>query len=79
VTWGSPHAERAAAARSRRLLPATAREIIAGQGRDRRQTAPQVSERPGRGRKDLVRRVCRPLSSDSERGAGGSLLTFAPR
>src|SRR5258708_40212372 len=32
VTWGSPPAERADAARNRRLLLATAREIIAGQG-----------------------------------------------
>jgi hypothetical protein len=32
VTWGSPRAERADAARNRRLLLATAREIITGQG-----------------------------------------------
>ena len=32
VAWGSPHAERADAARNRQLLLATAREIIAGQG-----------------------------------------------
>jgi len=32
VTWGSPPAERADAARNRRLLLVTAREIIAGQG-----------------------------------------------
>ena len=32
VTWRSPRAERADAARNRRLLLATTREIIAGQG-----------------------------------------------
>ncbi len=32
VTWGSPHAERADAARNRRLLLATAREISPGRG-----------------------------------------------
>ena len=31
VTWGPPRAERADAARNRRLLLVTAREIIAGQ------------------------------------------------
>src|SRR5499426_136977 len=34
VAWGSPPAERADAARNRRHLLATAREIIAGQGAD---------------------------------------------
>ena len=32
VAWGSRRAERADAARNRRLLQATTREIIAGQG-----------------------------------------------
>ena len=32
VTWGPPHAERADAARNRRLLLATARAMIAGHG-----------------------------------------------
>lgn len=34
------------------------------------QAAPQVSERLGQGWEDLVRRVCRPLSSDSDRARG---------
>ena len=35
VTWGPPRAERADAARNRRLLLAAAREIVAGQGADK--------------------------------------------
>ena len=35
VTWGRPRAERADAARNRRLLLAAAREIVAGQGADK--------------------------------------------
>src|ERR1700733_693602 len=55
VTWGPPRAERADAARNRRLLLVTAREIIAGQG------AAQLSmdgpaERAGLGKGTVFRR-----------------------
>ena len=48
VTWGPPRAERADAARNRRLLLATAREIIAREGADRL-TMDGLAERAGLG------------------------------
>src|SRR5271169_5689384 len=55
VTWGPPHAERADAARNRRLLLATAREIIAAQGAGQL-TMDGLAERAGLGKGTVFRR-----------------------
>ena len=55
VTWGAPRAERADAARNRRLLLATAREIIAAQGADQL-TMDGLAERAGLGKGTVFRR-----------------------
>jgi AcrR family transcriptional regulator len=55
VTWGSPHAERADAARNRRLLLATAREMLAEQGADKL-TMDGLAERAGLGKGTVFRR-----------------------
>src|SRR3984893_6850780 len=55
VTWGSPPAERADAARNRRLLLATAREIIAGHGAGQL-TMDGLAERAGLGKGTVFRR-----------------------
>src|SRR5579864_7127830 len=55
VTWGPPPAERADAARNRRLLLATAREIVAGQGADQL-TMDGLAERAGLGKGTVFRR-----------------------
>src|SRR5215813_6593910 len=55
VTWGPPRAERADAARNRRLLLATAREIVAGRGADKL-TMDGLAERAGLGKGTVFRR-----------------------
>src|SRR5258708_22871658 len=55
MTWGSPPAERAGAARNRRLLLATAREIIAGQGAGKL-TMDGLADRAGLGKGTVDRR-----------------------
>src|SRR3984957_10588219 len=53
--WGSPPVERADAARNRRLLLVTAREIIAGQGASQL-TMDGLAERAGLGKGTVFRR-----------------------
>jgi AcrR family transcriptional regulator len=90
VTWGSPHAERADAARNRRLLLVTAREIIAGQGVGQL-TMDGLAKRAGLGKGTVFRRFdtrarifAAPLDDD-ERDfqeqvlAGPRRLALAPR
>ena len=55
VTWGPLRPERADAARNRRLLLATARELIAAQGADRL-TMDGLAERAGLGKGTVFRR-----------------------
>src|SRR3984957_12847886 len=55
VTWGSPRPERADAARNRRLLLATAREMLAGQPADQL-TMDGLAERAGLGKGTVFRR-----------------------
>ncbi len=55
VTWGAPRAERADAARNRRLLLAAARDIIAGPGADKL-TMDGLAERAGLGKGTVHRR-----------------------
>jgi polyketide synthase 12 len=55
VTWGSPHAERADAARNRQLLLATARQMIAEEGADKL-TMDGLAERAGLGKGTVFRR-----------------------
>jgi len=59
LSWGPPHAERADAARNRRLLLATARAMIAGHGAARL-TMDGLAERLSRGWQDLIQRISRP-------------------
>ncbi len=55
VTWGLPRAERADAARNRRLLLAAAREMLAEQGAGKR-TMDGLAERAGLGKGTVFRR-----------------------
>jgi AcrR family transcriptional regulator len=55
VTWGPPHAERGDAARNRRRLLATAREMLAEQGADKL-TMDALAERAGLGKGTVYRR-----------------------
>ena len=55
VTWGAPHAERAAAARSRLHLLTTARQMLAEQGPERL-TMDGLAERAGLGKGTVFRR-----------------------
>jgi AcrR family transcriptional regulator len=55
VTWGSPPAERADAARNRRLLLATAREMLAEEGADKL-TMDGLAARAGLGKGTVFRR-----------------------
>ena len=72
VTWGSPRAERADAARNRRLLLAMAREIIAEDGADKL-TMDGLSERAALGKGTVFRRfgtrsgIFHALLDDDER------------
>ena len=55
VTWGAPPAERADAARNRRHLLATARDMLAEQGVDKL-TMDALAERAGLGKGTVYRR-----------------------
>src|SRR5215813_5912630 len=83
VAWGSPPAERADAARNRRLLLATAREIIAGQGADKL-TMDGLAERAGLGKGTVFRRfrtragIFQALLDDDERDFQEQVLAGPP-
>src|SRR5204863_4425950 len=83
VTWGPPRAERADAARNRRLLLATAREIVAGQGADKL-TMDGLAERAGLGKGTVFRRfgsragIFQALLDDDEREFQEQVLSGAP-
>ena len=83
VTWGPPHAERADAARNRRLLLATAREIITGQGADQL-TMDGLAERAGLGKGTVFRRfgtragIFAALLDDDERDFQEQVLAGPP-
>ena len=83
VTWGSPPAERADAARNRRLLLVTAREMIAGQGAGQL-TMDGLAERAGLGKGTVFRRfgsragIFQALLDDDERDFQGQVLAGPP-
>src|ERR1700732_661475 len=83
VTWGPPHAERADAARNRRLLLVTAREIIAGQGADKL-TMDGLAERAGLGKGTVFRRfgtragIFKALMEDEEQAFQKQVLSGPP-
>ncbi len=83
VTWGSPHVERADAARNRRLLLVTAREIIAGQGVGQL-TMDGLAERAGLGKGTVFRRfgtragIFQALLDDDERDFQEQVLSGPP-
>src|SRR5258705_5238945 len=83
VTWGPPHAERADAARNRRLLLATAREMVAAQGADKL-TMDGLAERAGLGKGTVFRRfgtragIFQALLDDDERQVQEQVLSGAP-
>src|SRR5262249_34333480 len=83
VTWGPPRAERADAARNRRLLLATAREIIAGPGADTL-TMDGLAERAGLGKGTVFRRfstragIFAALLDDDERAFQQQVLAGPP-
>ncbi len=83
VTWGPPHAERADAARNRRLLLATARAMIAGHGAARL-TMDGLAERAGLGKGTVFRRfgtragIFAALLDDDERDFQQQVLTGPP-
>ena len=83
VTWGSPPAERADAARNRRLLLAAAREIIAGEGADKL-TMDGLAERAGLGKGTVFRRfrtragIFQALLDDDERDFQEQVLSGPP-
>jgi AcrR family transcriptional regulator len=83
VTWGSPRAERADAARNRRLLLVTAREIIAGQGAGQL-TMDGLAERAGLGKGTVFRRfgsragIFAALLDDDERDFQEQVLAGPP-
>jgi polyketide synthase 12 len=83
VTWGQPHAERADAARNRRLLLATAREIVAGPGADKL-TMDGLAERAGLGKGTVFRRfgsragIFQALLDDDEREFQEQVLSGPP-
>ena len=83
VTWGSPRAERADAARNRRLLLVTAREIIAGQGAAQL-TMDGLAERAGLGKGTVFRRfgtragIFAALLDDDERDFQEQVLAGPP-
>jgi len=82
VTWGPP-AERADAARTRRLLLATAREIIAGEGAGKL-TMDGLAERAGLGKGTVFRRfrtragIFQALLDDDERDFQEQVLSGPP-
>src|SRR6266581_6921749 len=83
VTWGPPHRERADAARNRRHLLATAREMLAEQGADRL-TMDALAERAGLGKGTVFRRfgtragIFQALLDDDERGFQQEVLSGPP-
>jgi AcrR family transcriptional regulator len=83
VTWGPPHAERADAARNRRLLLVTARGIIAGQGAGQL-TMDGLAERAGLGKGTVFRRfgtragIFAALLDDDERDFQEQMLAGTP-
>ena len=83
VTWGPPPAERADAARNRRLLLVTAREIIAGQGAGQL-TMDGLAERAGLGKGTVFRRfgtragIFQALLDDDERDFQQQVLAGPP-
>jgi len=83
VTWGPPRAERADAARNRRLLLATAREMLAGQGADTL-TMDALAARAGLGKGTVFRRfgtragIFAALLDDDERDFQDQVLAGPP-
>src|SRR5215472_7678529 len=89
VTWGAPDAERAErgqradAARNRRLLLATAREMLAGQEADKL-TMDALAERAGLGKGTVFRRfgtragIFQALLDDDERAFQQQVLSGPP-
>jgi AcrR family transcriptional regulator len=83
VTWGPLHAERADAARNRRLLLATARKMLAEQGADKL-TMDGLAERAGLGKGTVFRRfgtragIFAALLDDDERDFQQRVLAGPP-
>jgi polyketide synthase 12 len=83
MTWGAPHAERADAARNRRQLLATAREMLAGQGADKL-TMDALAQRAGLGKGTVYRRfrtragIFQALLDDDERAFQDQVLSGPP-
>lgn len=83
VDWGPPPAERADAARNRRLLLATAREMLAEQGADKL-TMDGLAERAGVGKGTVFRRfgtragIFQALLDDDERAFQQQVLSGPP-
>jgi AcrR family transcriptional regulator len=83
VTWGPPHAERADAARNRRRLLATAREMLAERGADTL-TMDGLAERAGLGKGTVFRRfgtragIFAALLDDDERDFQQQVLSGPP-
>jgi AcrR family transcriptional regulator len=83
VTWGPPRTERADAARNRRLLLVTAREIIAEQGAAQL-TMDGLAERAGLGKGTVFRRfgtragIFAALLDDDERAFQEQVLAGPP-
>jgi len=83
VAWGRPPAERADAARNRRHLLATAREILAEQGCDQL-TMDGLAERAGLGKGTVFRRfgtragIFQALLDDEEREFQQAVLSGPP-
>ena len=83
VTWGAPPAERADAARNRRLLLATARQIVAAQGAGKL-TMDGLAERAGLGKGTVFRRfrtragIFQALLDDEERDFQQQVISGSP-
>ena len=83
VAWGRPPAERADAARNRRHLLATAREMLAEQGQDAL-TMDGLAERAGLGKGTVFRRfgtragIFQALLDDEERDFQQAVLSGPP-
>src|SRR6516165_5635606 len=83
VTWGPPRSERADAARNRRLLLVTARDMLAEQGADQL-TMDGLAERAGLGKGTVFRRfgtragIFAALLDDDERDFQEQVLSGPP-
>ena len=83
LSWGAPRAERADAARNRRLLLAAAREMLADQGADTL-TMDGLAERAGLGKGTVFRRfgtragIFAALLDDDERAFQAQVLSGPP-